>query len=257
MTARDLLHRLGLYRPAARLADDLLRTPRAQHRRQLLALYRPLIAAGDLVFDIGAHDGTYAEVFAALGARVVSAEPNPDSARRMRMRTPASVTVIETAIGAKDGTATLHVPSDQKGYSALGTLSDSWIAVATNAPRFQGRRWDRELTVPVTTLDALRARYGEPAYIKIDVEGYEEEVLNGLTRQPSLLSVEFNAEALPALVRCLDHRVIAPGSRFNYVIGAGGGLSLGSWIDRRELNQHLPMLARQVYGDVLVRRPSQ
>lgn len=257
MTTKALLktslHRLGLFRVTARLAHRILHTPRARRRDELRTLYRSLITPGDLVFDVGANDGTYAEAFASLGARVVAIEPNPACVAEIRMRCPSSVTIAETAVGALDGVATMKMSSDP-GYSGLSSLSASWLTTAQQAPRFREMVWDREITVPVTTLDALQERYGAPAYIKIDVEGYEEEALNGLSRQPPLLSVEYNTEALVALLRCLNHRVIAPASRFNYVAGFGTALALSAWVSAETFHGHVVNLPPQSFGDVFIRR---
>ena len=45
--------------------------------------------------------------------------------------------------------------------------------------------------VPVTTLDALIERHGVPSFVKVDAEGFEEEVLQGLSRSIKALSFEF------------------------------------------------------------------
>jgi tRNA G37 N-methylase Trm5 len=49
-----------------------------RRRHRMYRLYSEFVSAGDLVFDIGANIGDYAEMFARLGARVVAVEPNPE-----------------------------------------------------------------------------------------------------------------------------------------------------------------------------------
>ena len=65
------------------------------------------------------------------------------------------------------------------------------MRAADGAPGWEGQAWTRAIRVPVTTLDALIARHGMPTFIKIDVEGFEEEALAGLARPPRALSFEF------------------------------------------------------------------
>lgn len=247
------LYHTGLLRPVARLANDLLNTTQGRNRRRLLALYRPLIQPGQLVFDIGGNDGTYAEAFAAIGARVLTVEPNPALIATIRMACPSSVTIVETAVGARPGTATLKMQS-RPGYDGASTMSDEWIATAQAAPRWAAAVWDREISVPITTLDALWAQHGEPDYIKIDIEGYEEEALRGLSRQPRLLSLEYNTEALAALRRCLALPIIGARSRFNYVMGYSTTLAVPGWLDRAEFDAHVGRLAPESFGDVFIQR---
>src|SRR5947199_309021 len=62
-----------------------------------------------------------------------------------------------------------------------------------------------EIEVEVTTLDTLIAAHGEPRFCKIDVEGFELEVLGGLTRRLPYLSLEFNRGQGEQLDACLDY----------------------------------------------------
>ena len=57
-----------------------------------------------------------------------------------------------------------------------------------------GGEWADHAVVPVTTLDALIDRYGLPAFCKIDVEGFEEAVVRGLSRPIPSVSFEFTPE---------------------------------------------------------------
>ena len=55
----------------------------------------------------------------------------------------------------------------------VSTASNAFIHAAQDAPGWEGQHWDKSIRVPMTTLDALIATHGVPAFIKIDVEGFE------------------------------------------------------------------------------------
>ena len=192
---------------------------RPGRQRGLKRLYRGFVGRHDLVFDIGAHLGDRTRAFAALGARVVALEPNPLLAAGLRraLRGRSSVEVVENAVGAESGRATLHISS---ATPTVSSLNASWIAsVSAHNPGFSSVQWDRPTEVAVTTLDALIGRYGEPAFIKIDVEGHEGEVLAGLSRPVAALSFEFVAGTLESATSCID-RIDGLGRyRFNAVAG--------------------------------------
>ena len=71
-------------------------------------------------------------------------------------------------------------------HPTVSSLARGFAERMRAAPGFAGVRWDAEETVEVTTLDALIAAHGLPRFIKIDVEGFEAEVLAGLA-QPGAL----------------------------------------------------------------------
>jgi FkbM family methyltransferase len=159
-------------------------------RGALDAVYRRYVGRGDLVFDIGGHVGDRVASFRRLGARVVVAEPQPALAKTLRLLfgRDCDVTVEETAVGRTAGTIALRLNLDNPTVS---TASDAFIAAARDAPGWEGQQWTRTIEVPVTTLDALIARHGSPRFIKIDVEGFEAEALNGLSSPVPALSFEF------------------------------------------------------------------
>lgn len=176
-----------------------------QRRGALDRHYARFVTKDDLVFDIGSHVGDRVAAFRRLGARVVAVEPQPALATTLRLLygRDKAVTVVESAIGRETGTIALKLNLDNPTVS---TASEAFIAAAHDAPGWEGQQWTRTVEVPITTLDALIARQGTPRFIKIDVEGYEAEVLAGLSKPAAALSFEFTTiqrdVACACVVRC-------------------------------------------------------
>jgi FkbM family methyltransferase len=180
---------------SVRAACGVIRSLRIYYgdRRRRVALdrhYARFVASHDLVFDIGSHVGDRVAAFRRLGARVIAVEPQPALARTLRLLygRDEAVTVMESAVGRQAGTVALQLNLDNPTVS---TASKAFIAASRSAPGWEGQQWTRTIDVPVTTLEELIARHGTPRFIKIDVEGYEEEVLAGLSTAVPALSFEF------------------------------------------------------------------
>lgn len=244
---------------AARRATGLLRSLvvywRPGRQKALRRLYAPFVIPGELVFDIGAHLGDRTAAFAALGANVVAVEPHPDLLpwlRRIAGRRP-SVTVIPEAAGAETGTARLAL-SD--ATPTLSTLAEGWRErIVGRNPTFRDVRWEREVEVPVTTLDALIDRYGEPSFCKIDVEGHEAAVLDGLSRPLEALSFEFVAGGLAVATECVRKLETLGDYEFNAIAGEERDYVRRDWMSDQEILTWLDEGAGGASsGDVYARR---
>ena len=162
--------------------------------------YHHFVDKGSTVFDVGANVGTYTEAFLSLGAgKVVAVEPTPDLVRRLECIRDQRLTVVGAGVGKEAGT----LPFNLSNFSTLNSFSGEWLdKVAEEVP--SGRpQWIKTVNVEVTTLDALIREHGIPDFIKIDVEGAELQVLQGLTRSPKYLSFEFHSELHDILVSCI------------------------------------------------------
>jgi FkbM family methyltransferase len=172
-------------------------------RRRFAAFYRQFLQPGDLAFDIGAHVGNRVRVFRRLGARVVAIEPQPDFVALLQIlygRDP-DITIEASGVAAETGQGRLHLSS---GTPTVSTFADSWMNDVQADRRFQRIRWNSVISVPLVTLDELIARHGEPQFCKIDVEGFEHEVLCGLTQPLPALSFEYIPVAVARAIACVE-----------------------------------------------------
>ncbi len=191
-------------------------------------LYRELLRPGDLVFDVGAHLGTRTRAMRRAGARVVALEPQALFARWLRRTLPRDVVLIEAAAGAVEAEAELAVSSL---HPTVSSLQGAFVADAGSAPGFDHVRWDRRERVRLVTLDGLIATHGRPAYVKIDVEGFELEVLSGLSQAVPMVSVEY-LPGFAHLTRAVIDRLEALGPyRFDVVVGERSSPELGTWTE--------------------------
>ncbi|PKP72144.1 MAG: FkbM family methyltransferase [Alphaproteobacteria bacterium HGW-Alphaproteobacteria-5] len=187
------------------------------HEFSDMMLLLHFLREGDLFLDIGANIGSYSVLASGVcGARTVSFEPDPDTARYLARNIAINdlgkrATVHEVALGSHNGETAFTVGLD-----------------STNRVAAAGAENVR--TVPLRRLDDI-AGTGGPAMIKIDVEGYEEQVLDGATDclgAPSLKLIEletvtpgiqdilarhgFERAYYDPMSRVLDHKPVGPPS---------------------------------------------
>lgn len=244
-----LLKRLGLYHRlkasslyslywsvADRSVVDDARTELDFYRNLLSGLRR-----GDPIFDIGANHGSKTEVFLRLGARVVAVEPDEVNTGILEakfleyrvIRKP--VVIVNQAVSDRNTTETMWI--DEPG-SAMNTFNRKWV----DTLRVDEKRFGHVLNfthckeVTTTTLEQLFAKYGVPFFIKLDVEGYEVNVLRGMQRPVPYLSFEVNLpEFTPEGLQCVEllGRMAADG-KFNYAPDCRRGLVLKEWLGPQE-----------------------
>ena len=213
--------------------------------------YAEILGPGDLAIDVGAHVGTRTRAMRAAGARVIALEPQALFARFLRLTLPRDIVLIEAAAGAQEATGEMAVSSR---HPTVSSLRSAFVAGAARAHGFNHVRWDQTEVVRMITLDGLVAEHGLPAYVKIDVEGFESEVLAGLSSPVPLLSVEY----LPAFAHLSDAviaRIEALGDyRFNPVAGERSGFLWADWRDGRAVRAWLDALpADAPSGDLFAR----
>lgn len=208
----------------------LIYRARPWRRRALARFYRTLLADGALAFDVGAHAGSRTRALLDAGARCVALEPQPAFAALLARgfaREPR-VLLDARAVGRAPGTARLRVSSR---HPTVSTLSADMVGRVGASAGFEHVRWDREVRVDVTTLDALIAIHGLPDFCKIDVEGHEAEILAGLGRAVPLVAVEYLPAALDVAHACIERLAGLGEYRFNLCRGESRRFGHDRWLD--------------------------
>ena len=221
-----------------------------ERREAMDRLYAGFVRAGDLVFDVGAHVGDRIAAFRRLDARVVAVEPQPALARTLRLiygRDP-HVTIEAAAVGRQTGSVELNVNVDNPSVS---TASPNFIEAAAGAAGWEGQAWTDTIRVPLTSLDALIARHGAPAFIKIDVEGFEAEVLAGLSRPVPALSFEITTIQRDVASTCIGQCDALGLTRFNAALGESQAFVYGDPVGADEISRWLAELPPEANsGDI-------
>ena len=226
----------------------------------LIEFYRPLLAAGDFCFDVGANRGDYSRAMLSLGARVLAVEPQPDLCALMSEAFRAElearqIRILMGAVGASNGKATLFPATDLT--KSMSTLSPLFLEISER----NGDRWNRDeaYEVAVWSLDHLIAAQGMPYYVKIDVEGLDSAVLAGLSCPIALVSFEYNTQ--PGLIEvagsCVDQLAALGPYVFNYVPEGQNTFAAGDWMAPLQMRD---VLFRELgqsmwFGDIYARVP--
>jgi len=203
------------------------------------------------VFDVGAHVGDRVASFRRLGARVVAVEPQRPMVKALRLLYGRDrlVTIEAVAVGAQPGRARMLINSDNPTVSSV---SPAFVEAAHNAPGWETQRWRESADIEVTTLDLLIARHGVPAFIKIDVEGFEAEALAGLSHAVPALSFEFTTIQKDVAFACIERCAEMGYARFNAALGESQAL-VGSWRSASEIARWLTELPHSANsGDIYV-----
>jgi FkbM family methyltransferase len=156
---------------------------------------------GKLVFDIGSNIGQITRRLINADCKVVAVEPlveltfneNYDGVYAIKHKC------------ASDEIKEIDFYKCEKSLTRSSCLK-SWRnldSVRTLPPKKGSVKWVKT-TASTTTLDALIEEFGKPKYIKIDVEGYEDKVLEGLSHKIDLISFEFVGGVTDKAIRCLD-----------------------------------------------------
>ncbi len=199
-------------------------------RRAYRRFYGQFVGAGKLFFDVGANIGQKSSLFRTLGVGVVAIEPQHHCLEILKKKFSIdhNVVIVPEALGAEKGETMISICEEA---DAISSCSPRWIQEG----RFKDFTFDRQEKVSVTTLDALIERYGMPDFCKIDVEGFEVPVLQGLTKKIPALNVEFAAEFFDQTQIVVERLMTLGFTKFNYTLGETLAFAEVQWLTGEDL----------------------
>lgn len=203
--------------------------------------FSQFVSRGALVFDVGAHVGHRTGVFLNLGARCVAVEPQPDFAallRRLYGRRPAFI-LEQMALGASQGTAELQV---SRRTPTVSTTAPAWKERVGRSASFSSVSWDETICTAMSTLDGMVLRYGLPDLCKIDVEGSELAVLQGLSRPLPVVSLEYIPAVAADAVACVARLETLGRYEYNWSRGESQQFLETRWLSAAEMAHRLQSL---------------
>ncbi|GHT55939.1 hypothetical protein FACS189446_7820 [Bacteroidia bacterium] len=221
--------------------------------KQKVKFYSQFVSPNDLCFDVGANMGNRTEILLQLNARVVAVEPQKKCYEYLRQKFGDKINLVTKGLGDVEEEKTFYI-SD---VSVLSSFSKEWID-STSKERFKANHWDHTEQIKMTTLDKLIEQYGVPHFIKIDVEGFELEVLKGLSHPINMISFEYTfpeakKQALLCIVRIekINRNIV-----FNYSIGESMKFALSEWITSEEMIKLInsKKFSDSAWGDIYAKK---
>ncbi len=244
---------LGVYRGARLVSDTLTNRAALGRINDDTEFYKKLLPTGSLCFDVGANIGEKTEALLRAGMRVVAFEPQPECIKEIEARCRAfggSLIICKSAVGSKIGEANLHLSN----YHATASLHQGWE---------NGN--DDSIVVPMTTLNKAINKFGMPFFLKVDVEGWEYEVLKGTEQVIPIISFEYHLteREIDTAVKCLRHleQISGDGIEVNITPAEKLKFMFSDWLSVNDFLSRFPEAFSGdkdfLYGDIWVRSESK
>ncbi len=207
---------------------------------------------GDLYFDVGANMGNRIEPLIDMGLKIVAIEPQKKCFEYLQKKYEDKITVVPKGLGEKEGVLDMFIADT----STISSFSREWIESTKQSGRFSRNNWNETVQIEITTLDNVIAEQGLPKFIKIDVEGFELQVLKGLSQPVEFISYEYvMPERKQAVVDCINRILEIAGEKkvvFNYSIDESMDFYFAGWVDEQEMRQEIESnrFSKSSFGDL-------
>jgi len=191
------------------------------------------------IFDIGANVGDFSKVYLSLGCKIVCVEPQESLVKKLKLKFKNNLNIVVENKGVSYKKDKLKLYYDDYKM-AQSSFNKNWI-------KSNGLKYT---TVDVVTLDYLIEKYGLPDYIKIDVEGYEYNVIKGLSYKIKNLSFEFHNKVFKNTLDCIRLLNSLKYNKFNLSEASNHKFVFNKFINAQKLICYLKSKDVDYHGDI-------
>ena len=161
-----------------------------------------------LIFDIGYNYGEFSQKCFQKhpGCKIIGVEAN--SSLVYGMRNTENFHIINAAASDKDDSEIdFYIEPNQSGISTASKefISNSRFTKGSKNLKPNSSKWMPPIKMNTITIDKMINDYGNPDFIKVDVEGYEHTVLKGLSKKSGQICFEWHEESASEVYKIAEH----------------------------------------------------
>lgn len=223
-------------------------------------IYNEIVKEGnELCFDVGANVGKRTEMFLNVGyKKIISIEPQLDcfSILNEKFRGNNRVVIIDKALSDSIKIEKMYIANE----NTISSMNVDFIG-EVKKERFKNYQWDNFIEIETTTLDHIILQFGLPDFIKIDVEGYELNVLKGLSKSVNYISFEYTPELHDKSISCIEQIESISNYSYNFSLGESLEFLLNNWVGKKELSDILKTFIGKrdnnnnlIFGDIYAKK---
>jgi FkbM family methyltransferase len=209
-------------------------------RRKLKSFYKNFIGNSDFVITIGDVFSNITEIALNIGAMVLVVEPLPENFKVLQERLakfPNSM-LLHKDIGAFTAEFSYNQAYERNilPYSSNLTVSEN------------------QALVKITTVDELIREYGVPTFLKINANGFENEVLKGLSHKLFVISFSFYSYLHEKTIENIRRLIILGDYEFNWILDENPKFESKTWLSARELHTSMSEFSKERFsGEIFAR----